>query len=492
MNVIHLNTSSTKKLASKLYFTIFKPTRPAILDSTRQNSSRTQPKVTATMGLLGKKKKDDGDTDSLKEKKGGLFGRSKKEEAASVNPYAQSASSNDPYAAQSGQGPPPYRNGPSLGSKFGTSGIDQDRYRQEKSPVPPGGYGDAPRFQPQGNYGSQAGYGATQNPYGQQRESAPAPLRQGGYGGMGSSMDQPDEGSRNALFGDAPSLYQKQQQTQQDQQLPPDNSQDDPYGASGQIRMPGGYGDDGQGYGAYGDRELTAEEQEEEDVQGTKQEIRFIKQQDVASTRNALRLADQAYQTGAATLDRLGQQGERIHNTEKNLDLASVQNRVATEKAAELKNLNRSMFRPNVNNPFTAKSRREERDAKIMETHRRDREQRDLTRAEAYRSHARQGEFAKELRDPAAPKTRNQASLAERSKYQFEADSEDEQMENEIDDNLDALHGAAGKLKGLASAMGREVDKQNEHIIRITGKTDRVDDEIAMNRARLDRISRRG
>jgi len=43
-------------------------------------------------------------------------------------------------------------------------------------------------------------------------------------------------------------------------------------------------------------------------------------------------------------------------------------------------------------------------------------------------------------------------------------------MENEIDDNLEALHGAAGKLKGLASAMGREVDKQNEHIIRITGK----------------------
>jgi len=43
-------------------------------------------------------------------------------------------------------------------------------------------------------------------------------------------------------------------------------------------------------------------------------------------------------------------------------------------------------------------------------------------------------------------------------------------MENEIDDNLEALHGAAGKLKGLAGAMGREVDKQNEHIIRITGK----------------------
>lgn len=35
-------------------------------------------------------------------------------------------------------------------------------------------------------------------------------------------------------------------------------------------------------------------------------------------------------------------------------------------------------------------------------------------------------------------------SLAERAKYQFEADSEDEAMEEEIDANIDLLHGAAG------------------------------------------------
>ncbi|MBE7181889.1 MAG: hypothetical protein INR71_11910, partial [Terriglobus roseus] len=73
-------------------------------------------------------------------------------------------------------------------------------------------------------------------------------------------------------------------------------------------------------------------------------------------------------------------------------------------------------------------------------------------------------------------------------KYQFEADSEDEEMENEIDNNLDMLHGATGKLKNLALAMGQEVDEQNKHIGRITGKVDRVDDEIALNRARLDRL----
>src|SRR5262249_15520306 len=43
----------------------------------------------------------------------------------------------------------------------------------------------------------------------------------------------------------------------------------------------------------------------------------------VSSTRNALRIAAQAEETGRSTLERLGAQGERIHNTERNLDLVS-------------------------------------------------------------------------------------------------------------------------------------------------------------------------
>jgi hypothetical protein len=51
------------------------------------------------------------------------------------------------------------------------------------------------------------------------------------------------------------------------------------------------------------------------------------------------------------------------------LDLASSQNRIAEEKARELKTLNRSMFAVHVANPFTSGSRRDERDRKIMENH---------------------------------------------------------------------------------------------------------------------------
>lgn len=61
-------------------------------------------------------------------------------------------------------------------------------------------------------------------------------------------------------------------------------------------------------------------------------------------------------------------------------------------------------------------------------------------------------------------------------------------MENEIDGNIDLLAGAAGRMKIIANAMGSEIESQNKHIDRIGGKVDRVDDEIALNRSRLDRI----
>ena len=148
--------------------------------------------------------------------------------------------------------------------------------------------------------------------------------------------------------------------------------------------------------------------------------------------------------------------------------------------------LNKSMFAMHVSNPFTASSRREARDQKIMDNHHRDREARDATRRAAWESSARQDNNQRAVQGAGAGAKKS--SLAERAKYQFEADSEDDEMENEIDSNLDALHGAAKRLNQLGRAMGDEVDTQNKHIDRIIGKTDKVDDQIAMNRARLDRI----
>jgi murein L,D-transpeptidase YcbB/YkuD len=198
----------------------------------------------------------------------------------------------------------------------------------------------------------------------------------------------------------------------------------------------------------------------------------------------------------------------RIHNTERNLDLASSQNRIASEKARELKTLNKSMFAVHVGNPFTSSSRREERDRKLMEAHQMERAQRDATRQAAWESSARAQQASQRTAAAGSAGGLPRSTLADRAKYQFEADSEDDEMENEIDNNLDQLHGAAKRmyslflwetvpwllidilagLNALGRAMGEEVETQNKHIDRIITKTDKVDDELMMNRARLDRI----
>ena len=392
------------------------------------------------------KKGDDGD---LETKKSSLFGSRSKNASpapAASNPYAAVPPSNDPYAAkgnpyasQNGMNDPyAPKNQSSLAgpptSSFGNLSLNnqggppsygsgsQPPNRNEKSPVPPGGYGGGgPRYQSQGGYGQGSGYGS--DPYGSS-QSRPRP---GGYGGLGRSNSQDTmstDAGRNALFGDAAT------RAAQNQGAPPSYGEDNSYSNTG------GYGQ--SGYGQDPDRELTAEEQEDQDVQAAKQEIRFIKQQDVASTRNARRIAEQAEATGRETLARLGQQGERIHNTERNLDSASNQNRLAAEKAGELKTLNRSMFAVHVSNPFTAKKREQAANEIALEKHQAERRQREETQAQAYGSQARQQQMQRDVNGNPV-RQGPQRSLADRSKYQFEADSEDDEMENEIDDNLFVL-----------------------------------------------------
>jgi hypothetical protein len=194
-----------------------------------------------------------------------------------------------------------------------------------------------------------------------------------------------------------------------------------------------------------------------------------MKQQDVASTRNALRIAAQAEEMGRNTLARLGAQGERMHNTDRNLDIGSNHINIAEDKTKELKTLNRSMFAVHVNNPFTANQRRTQRDEKIMDRHHAEREAREATREAAFRSTQRMNQNFKGLEDaPGQPQGKQ--SLADRAKYQFEADSEDDAMEGEIDRNLDDLTGAAKRLNLLARATGEEVEQQNHLIQNIAEK----------------------
>lgn len=470
---------------------------------------------------LGKKGAD-GDEDHNRSALFGSRSKSKSPAPPSSNPYAQPTAPPDPYTQakiKAGVASPPPNaeyglpsrpaiglpsspsprggrgyggmNGPSPGPGGpGGQGYGADnKYGPSRGGYGGGNYGDdrygsqdgrggekygGDRYDNQGGsgaekygvdrYGNQGGYGADKyggDRYGGgQATSTGSRYGPGGYGGLGrtNSNDTTTTDNRDALFGGAKERVQQKQQQSFGHPPPYEENVDGQSGA---------YGDSGnQGYGAYQDRQLTAEEEEEEDISATKQEIRFMKQQDRSSTRNALRAASQAEETGRNTLARLGAQGERIHNTEKNLDLAKNQNRTAEEKARELKTLNKSMFAVHVSNPFIGAERRRQRDEDIINKHREERDQREQTRQAAFETGQRMDRTFRDMQSQQQT-AKGKASLAERAKYQFEADSEDDEMENELDSNIDALSGAAGRLNALARATGQEVEQQNAHLDRI-------------------------
>jgi hypothetical protein len=111
-----------------------------------------------------------------------------------------------------------------------------------------------------------------------------------------------------------------------------------------------------------------------------------------------------------------------------------------------------------------------------MDTHRSEREQRDATRKAAWDSAARNEGVYRNLQGMSGGAKKG--TLADRAKYQFEADSEDDEMENEIDGNLDALHGAAKRLNALGKAMGEEVDTQNSMLTPVYALNDTDTDHL--------------
>lgn len=430
------------------------------------------------MGFLNKKNKEDGEDSSRL----ALFGsRSKSKSPAppANNPYAQPNVPPDPYTQakmNAGIIRQPEQQGPPNGSQAGGYGGGRGPGNQQQPYSggggrgyggPQGGYGSDNKYGPppgaQGpggygpnRFGNDKGYGAQNqggNPYASTSQPVNQP-RSGGYGGLGPTSDDfGSDNNRDALFGGA-----RERVEQQNRAGGPPGYQYNPAQDPSEQRS----------YGAYGDRQLTAEEEEEEDVEATKQEIKFLKQQDVASTRNALQAAAMAEETGRNTLARLGAQGERIHNTDRNLDIGHNAINIAEDKSKELKTLNRSMFAVHMNNPFTAKERRIRDEEKIIERHQLEREQREATREAAFQSSARMNKNFKGLEGTGSGMPK--ASLADRAKYQFEADSDDDRMEDEIERNIDDLGGAAKRLNILARAMGEEADSQNEQLLKVQGK----------------------
>ncbi|CAK7228359.1 Protein transport protein S9 plasma membrane t-SNARE [Sporothrix bragantina] len=371
------------------------------------------------------------------------------------------------YGASGGYGSNKYDSAPSYGS--GPPLGRPPTYRSTADSDGPGSGGA-------GGYGGGAGAGA-----GAARLSA----RRGGYGGMGGRDDEADDSNRQALFGDAPQKYAERREQEGS----------DKYGSGATGGYGGGYGAGGgaDATDSYGEkRDLTAEEQEDEDVKRMNQETRYLRNETDQSLDRSLMIANQSIETARSTMARMYNQRERLLNVESNLDVAANHNKIAEHRAAELKHYNRSMFAVKVNNPFTSKQRAAAHAQAALEEHRAEREQREETRRMAYLSN-RNAEDSFDRLEKTADKNRRlgQSKTGVSSKFNLEDDDEEDiEKERQIDQKIDLLSGAVGTLNMTARAMNEFATEDLDHIDRIAGKSDNVDDQVRANRYRLERIEK--
>ncbi|CAK5280539.1 unnamed protein product [Mycena citricolor] len=232
-------------------------------------------------------------------------------------------------------------------------------------------------------------------------------------------------------------------------------------------------------------------EETEEDVEGIKKQTRVLKQESANSTRNALRLAREAEDTARNTLGKLGTQSERLANTERHLDVSKGHSARADDKTDELRQLNRSIFRPVIT--FNKDAKRAAQEAKIQARYDDERNEREKTMMDIRDSQDRLGQAQTYGREEVQMingrrfRTEDQVSARkeQRKRFQFESTASDDEVEDEIDDNLDEIGDATKRLKALGMAMGQELDRQNQRIDVIEQKTVNLDNKIVRNTDRV-------
>lgn len=240
--------------------------------------------------------------------------------------------------------------------------------------------------------------------------------------------------------------------------------------------------------------ELPEEEQinsEDEEVEAIRQDIRFTKQESVALTRNTLRMAQEADASGTNTLGMLGSQSERLYNAEQNLLLADTQTKIAQDKVEQLRRLNRSIFIPATSvNPFNKKGKLRQRELKLKTEKAQEKYLRETNRKGVYDSEQRikEGITNNATNSEVHQKYQGAKLLEAAQRYQFENDSEDDEMEKELASNLDQIAAYLKKLKSSARTMGQEVESQNERLRKIEDDADRLDINVHLNNTRLSNI----
>ncbi|KAF0505192.1 t-SNARE component Sec9 [Gigaspora margarita] len=270
--------------------------------------------------------------------------------------------------------------------------------------------------------------------------------------------------TRENLFAGATKQYGSGYGQQVGYQYPPPGGQYPPPG--GQYPPPGGYDGNG-GYDSYGQQQ-----QETEDIEKTKSQIRATKLDSLGSTQRSLQMINDAESTAQSTLNKLGEQTQRINYADRQTDLAEAHADRAAEQASKLKKINGSTIGFDVSNPFTKKKRKAAELARAQAIHEQERDSRMHMRSGNYESQKRINEPLKQSdkHSHGSPKPPSSNSSS-RNKFQFEADDDDNQIEDQLDKNVDMLSNGLTQLNHMANAAGEEVRRQNDTLDSLNDKT---------------------
>ncbi|CAG8846103.1 17367_t:CDS:2, partial [Gigaspora margarita] len=218
----------------------------------------------------------------------------------------------------------------------------------------------------------------------------------------------------------------------------------------------------GSGYG----------QQETKDVEETKSQIRVTKLDSLGSTQRSLQMISDAKATAQSTLNKLGEQTQRLNYAERQTDLTEAHADRAAEQASKLKKVNGSTIGFDISNPFTKKKREAAELARAQAIHEQERASREHMRSGNYESQKRINEPLKQSdkHSHGGPKPPSSNSSS-RNRFQFEADDEDNQIEDQLDKNVDMLSNGLTQLKCMAEAARKEVMRQNDTLDHLIDKT---------------------
>lgn len=184
---------------------------------------------------------------------------------------------------------------------------------------------------------------------------------------------------------------------------------------------------------------------------------------------------------------------EKLANTERHLDISKGHVNRVEDKQDELKQLNRSIFRPVIT--FNKDAKRAAQEAKHLRRHEEERDDHEKAMMDIRETQNRVGKAqtygrggdddddddegiggygSGRFKAPVDQTKRKE----ERKRYQFEATASDDELEDELDDNLGEIGDVAKKLKALGTAMGQELDSQNARLDKLDRKTGNLDDKL--------------